>query len=186
MLLDLTELNKLWISAYDGQVDALQVINEAQTKLPNVTLQLFDLDKVAGSRHLLLATFNAWKSYNSSRRISRSLRMEILLFVSGTGQITEAIDRVGINTKTRKTATLALVSSDDEAKNASTFLNQAFDKDSNDKMLDKWTEHRRESVQAVYAISTKELKAAMRESEGTEKAIERIAIERSAMLAIGR
>lgn len=174
------------MSAYDGQVDTPQILKEAQIKLPNVTLQLFDLDKVAGSRHLLLATFNAWKSFNSKRRISRSLGMEILLFVSGTGQINEAIGRVGIITKTRKTATLALVSSDDEAKKASAFLSQAFHKDSNDKLLDEWTEYRRRSLQTLYAVSNKELEAAKREGEGIEKAIERIAIERSAMLAIGR
>ena len=161
-------------------------MREAQIRLPKVTLQLFDLDKVAGSRHLLLATFNAWRSFNSRRRISRSLGMEILLFVSGTGQITEAIERVGVNTKTRKTATLAVVSSDDEAKNAAALLDHAFHNSSSDKLLDEWTEHRMKSVQALYLISTKELGAAKREGEGVEKAIERIAIERSAMLAIGK
>ncbi len=75
-------------------------ITEFQAAFPNVTVQLFDLDRVAGSRHLLLATINAVKSYDSKRRISRSLGMEILLFVSGTRQISEAVKRVGISPET--------------------------------------------------------------------------------------
>ena len=161
-------------------------MKEAQEKLQGTTIQLVDLDKVAGSRHLLLSTFNALSSYNSNRRISRSLAMEILLFVSGTGQITEAIERVGISPKTSRTAAVALVSSDVEAQRVENFLVDAFKKKADDKLLDKWTKQRRASVQGVYRISSKELIAAARENEKIEKAIERLAIERSAMLAIAK
>ena len=186
MLFELTKLGKLWISAFDGQVDAAHVMKEAQDKLQGITIQLIDLDKVAGSRHLLLSTFNALKSYNSSRRISRSLGMEILLFISGTGQITEAIERVGISSKTSRTAALALVSSDHEAQRVENFLVEAFKKKADDKLLDEWSKRRRASVQEVYGISSKELVAATRKNEKIEKAIERLAIERSAMLAIAK
>jgi tRNA threonylcarbamoyladenosine modification (KEOPS) complex Cgi121 subunit len=186
LLFDLTAQSKLWVSAFEGQVDAAHVLKEAQEKLQGTTIQLFDLDKVAGSRHMLLATFNALSSYNSNRRISHSLAMEILLFVSGTGQIVEAIKRVGISPKTSRTAALALVFSDVEAQRVENFLVDAFRKKADDTLLDSWTKQRRASVQGVYGISNKELGAATRENEKVERAIERLAIERSAMLAIAK
>jgi len=186
LLLELTEQYRLWISAFDGQVNAAQLMKEAQEKLPSTTIQLIDLDKVAGSRHLLLSTFNALSSYNSNRRISRSLAMEILVFVSGTSQITEAIERVGISPKTSKTVALALVSSNDEVREVENFLVDVFNKKADDTLLDRWTKARRTSVRRVYGITSKELIAAARNDEKIENAIERLAIERSAMLAIAK
>ena len=150
------------------------------------TTQLFDLDRVAGSRHVLLATFNAVKSYDSKRRISRSLAMEILLFVSGTRQISEAVRRVGINPETERTAALAVLPANvDQAKMAE-YLAGIFKEKDDDSLLDKWTTLRRSTVMRIFGIEDKELKAAMRDDERIERAIERLAIERSAMLAIAK
>ena len=88
-------------------------MKEVNERFPDATVQLFDLDRVAGSRHLLLATYNARSLINSSRRISRSLGMELLLFVSGTRQITEALERVGINAETKRSAVIVLATSDE-------------------------------------------------------------------------
>jgi tRNA threonylcarbamoyladenosine modification (KEOPS) complex Cgi121 subunit len=112
--------------------------------------------------------------------------MEILLFVSGSGQITEAIERVGISPKTSRTAALAVVPSETEAERVENYLVDAFKKKADDKLLDKWSKQRRTLVRKVYGISSKELIAAAREKEKIEKAIERLAIERSAMLAIAK
>lgn len=175
----------MWISAFEGKVDAASIMREADEKCPNAMVQLFDLDRVAGSRHLLLASYNAVKSYNSSRRISRSLGMEILLFVSGTRQITQALERVGINRETTRSAVLVIAASDEAITTLSNLLIENFHQKDQDKLIDTWTEERRVMVQRVFGIGSKELKATISTRE-VEKAIERLAIERSAMLAIAK
>jgi KEOPS complex subunit Cgi121 len=176
---------KVWISAYHGSANPTQ-LSRVQAQFPKVAVQLFDLDRIAGSRHILLATFNAVKSYDSKRRISRSLGMEILLFISGTRQISEAIKRVGITSKTRRTAVLSVLPADADQSKVSDSLSEIFGEKEDDSLLDKWTSLRRSRVVKTFGMGDKELKAASRAGELIEKAIERLAIERSAMLAIAK
>ncbi|MGA3296302.1 MAG: KEOPS complex subunit Cgi121 [Candidatus Bathyarchaeia archaeon] len=186
MHFDLEEFrSKVWISSFKGKIDAATIMQAVQEKNPNATIQLFDLDRIAGSRHLFLAAYNAEKSYNSRRRISRSLSMEILLFVSGTRQITEALERVGINRATTRSAVLAIASSDQAITKISNLLIEKFNQNDDDRLLDIWTKERRASVRRVFNIGIKELKATYRSGE-MDKAIEKLAIERSAMLAIAK
>ena len=136
---------------------------------------------------MLLATFNAVKSYESKRRVSRSLGMEILLFVSGTRQIAEAIKRVGITPKTKRTAVIGVLPGNSDQSKLAAFLGEIFGgKDDDDSLLDRWTALRKSKVVRTFGIGDKELKAVLRDGEAAEKAIERLAIERSAMLAIAK
>jgi len=135
---------------------------------------------------MLLATFNAVKSYESKRRVSRSLGMEILLFVSGTRQIAEAIKRVGITPKTRRTAVIGVLPGNSDQSKLAAFLGEIFGGKDDDSLLDRWTVLRKSKVVRTFGIGDKELKAVLRDGEAAEKAIERLAIERSAMLAIAK
>ena len=135
---------------------------------------------------MLLATFNALKSYESKRRISRSLGMEVLLFISGTRQISEAIKRVGITRKTTRTAVLSVLPAATDQLKVADSLAEIFRERDDDSLLDKWTSLRRSKVLRTFRIGDKELKAALRDGEVVEKAIERLAIERSAMLTISK
>ena len=173
------------MTAFHGSADATQ-LTQFQTAFPNATVQLFDLDRVAGSRHLLLATFNAVKSFDSKRRISRSLGMEILLFVSGTRQISEAVKRVGVTPKTVRTAATTILASSADYSMVADYIAGVLNGKGDDSLLDHWTSLRRSTVVRTFGIGEKELKATLREDEKTEKAIERLAIERSAMLAIAK
>ena len=186
MLFELPGLDRqVWITAFRDTVDPSRLA-KFQVEHPEVTIQLFDLDRVAGSRHILLATFNAVKSYKSKRRISRSLAMEILLFVSGTRQISEAVKRVGVSPQTRRTAALSLSSMNADQSKIAKFLTGIFKDKGDDSLLEKWTSLRRATVLKTFGIGKKELKATRRSHERTERAIERLAIERSAMLAIAK
>ena len=186
MLFELTEFNcKVWISAFDGRADAASIIGTVNDRFPEATIQLFDIDRVAGTRHLLLAAYNAEKSFNSKRRISRSLGMELLLFVSGTTQITEALERVGINMETKRSAIIVLATSDDMIASISSMLGEAFRRKEDDRLLDRWSDERIASVQRTFKIGVGELRATNRTGE-VEEAVQKLAIERSAMLAIAK
>jgi tRNA threonylcarbamoyladenosine modification (KEOPS) complex Cgi121 subunit len=111
--------------------------------------------------------------------------MEILLFVSGTRQITEALERVGINQETTRSAALAIASTEQEITTIVNLLIEKFNRNDDDKLLDIWTKERRASVRRVFGIGIKELKATYRVG-GMDMAIEKLAIERSAMLAIAK
>jgi tRNA threonylcarbamoyladenosine modification (KEOPS) complex Cgi121 subunit len=111
--------------------------------------------------------------------------MEILLFVSGTRQITEALERVGINQGTTRSAVLAIASTEQEITTIVNLLIEKFNRNDDDRLLDIWAKERRASVRRVFGIGSKELKATYRVG-GINMAIEKLAIERSAMLAIAK
>lgn len=175
----------VWISAFDVKPEDVELVLRAmQQKFPGVSVQLVDLDKVAGSRYLFLATVDAVKSFRSSQPIARSLSMEILLYVAANRQIGEALKSVGISAGTRKFAAIAEGESKEIVLEAAAKLRELFKKEDNDELLDQWDRGRVDNVRSVLAIGDKELRALRHKNEDLAKAVERLAIERSAMLAI--
>lgn len=175
----------VWISAFDVKPkDVELVLRSSQQKFPAVSVQLVDLDKVAGSRYLFLATFNALKSFRSAQPIAHSLSMETLLYVAANKQIGEALKIAGVSPETKHVAAIAEGERKVQVLEAAAYLRQLLASKENDELLDKWDKVRVENVRSVFGIGDKELRATIRGNEGLFEAIERLAIERSAMLAI--
>jgi len=64
--------------------------------------QLFDHRLIWGYRHLHSALWHAEKANKTESMISRSLAMEILLYIAGCRQIKKAIELIGIQEDTNK------------------------------------------------------------------------------------
>jgi tRNA threonylcarbamoyladenosine modification (KEOPS) complex Cgi121 subunit len=175
----------VWISAFDTKLAHVEhVLQRIQEKLPGVCAQLVDLDRVAGSRYLFLATFNAIKSFHTNQPISRSLGLEILLYVAANRQISVSLIRVGITANTRRIAALAVGDSTDLVSAAEGLLAELLKSRSLDELVDEWPPQRVDNVLSGFGIGDKEVRAIIRKGEARTKAIERLAIERSAMLAL--
>jgi tRNA threonylcarbamoyladenosine modification (KEOPS) complex Cgi121 subunit len=177
----------IWISGFASRPSDLDlIIRTILEKYPHVNVQFVDLDKVPGSRFLFLATLNAMKSYHSPQRISKTLSMEILLFASANRQIDEAIRLVGMTPNTKKTAVVLVARSEKEASEAAGLLSQILKQNSTDALVDNWSAKRIRNVLSLFGIGSKELKAATRKNELKARVIERLAIERSALLTVRR
>ena len=175
---------QVWISAFNTKPRNIEkLLRSAAEKHPTTSVQLVDLDKVPGLRYLTLATVNASKSFHSKQPIAKTLTMEILLYVSGQKQINEALTRVGVTPQTRRVAAIAVGDSSDQVSAASKFLTETLEQGSDDRLLDDWPQARVENVRSGFEIGEKELKAVIRKKEPVTVAIERLAVERSAMLA---
>jgi tRNA threonylcarbamoyladenosine modification (KEOPS) complex Cgi121 subunit len=175
----------LWVSAFDTKPQSIeQLLRNAAEKYPDVSVQCVDLNRVPGSHYLLLATVNALKSYHSKQPIAKSLGMELLLYISGSKQINEALTRVGVTSETNRIAALTVGSSSDHVSGMANYLEQMLGQHGRDDLLDDWSKSRIENVRLGFEIGDKELKAMIRTKEPTTSAIERLAIERSAMVAL--
>jgi len=175
----------VWMSAFETKPQSIeQLLRSAAEKCPDVSVQCVDLDRVPGSHYLLLATVNALKSYSSKQPIAKSLGMELLLYISGNGQINEALTRVGVTSETNRTAALAVGNSSNQVSATGNYLEQMLGQHGRDDLLDDWPRSRIANVRSGFEIGDKELKAIIRTKEPITSAIERLAIERSAMLAL--
>ena len=92
--------------------------------------------------------------------------------------------RVGITTSTKRIAAIVVGDSTDRVSVAGSFLAELLNNRSRDELLDEWSPERVDNVRSGFEIGEKELRAIIRKGEARTKAIERLAIERSAMLAI--
>jgi tRNA threonylcarbamoyladenosine modification (KEOPS) complex Cgi121 subunit len=160
------------------------ILNEVRKKHATISAQFVDLDKVPGSRYLFLATLNALRSFHSSQPISRTLAMEILLYVSGNRQISEAIQLVGMTSETKRIAVVLVGETAEEVSAVAELVGQILNQRNNDELLDQWSSARMGNVLAIFDIGPKELKATTRNGEEKAQAIERLAIERSALVAL--
>ena len=173
-----------WISAFNTRPrDPEELFRITAEKCPAVSIQLLDLDTVPGQRYLKLATINAIKSFHSKQPIARTLAMELLLYISAEKQIVKALKRVGITPATRRVAALAVGGKSDEVIAAANFLAAMLGQESQDQLVDEWSRQRIESVRSSFDIGGKELEATIQKNETESMAVERLAVERSAMLA---
>ena len=156
----------VWISAFDTKPDDVEgILQTIQRKYPDVSIQLVDLNKVAGSRYLFLATYNAVKSFRSKQPIAHSLGMEILLYVAGNRQISEALKNVGITPETRKVAAIAVGKSSVQVLEFAAAFRDILKKEESDDLVDKWDQDRINRVRSVFGIGDKEIKALHHKNE---------------------
>ena len=141
------------------------------------------MDKVPGQHYLTLAAVNAIKSFRSKQPIAKTLGMELLVYVSGEKQIGVALKRVGVTHQTRRIAVLAVGESTDQLAGIRTFLVETLGEESNDQLLDDWPKSRVDNVRSGFDIGEKEIKAVIRKKEPVTATLDRLAVERSAMLA---
>jgi tRNA threonylcarbamoyladenosine modification (KEOPS) complex Cgi121 subunit len=166
--------------------DPQSILTTIRREFDEATIQFVDLDKTVGHRHILLATYNALKSYSLERMISRSLAVEILLYISAERQITDAFARIGVNTATKRIGIIATSSSDEIFPLIKEHLAKSFDEDCNDELLDEWTEERCERVRETFGLSDKEIATVTRRGDSNQQSIQRLTIEKSALLIVRR
>jgi tRNA threonylcarbamoyladenosine modification (KEOPS) complex Cgi121 subunit len=68
---------------------------------PKSAILFIDTGAVAGIHHLYACILNSLKGFAQKNNISKSLNVEILLYLSGYRQISKAIERCGLSKTTR-------------------------------------------------------------------------------------
>ncbi len=79
----------------DNMEDFLDRIKKI-SKEKNITIQALDADKLAGEEHIRFAVEKAMNSFKAGTNIANDLAKEIMIYASGTRQISKAM-RLGIH-----------------------------------------------------------------------------------------
>ncbi|MFX0014509.1 MAG: KEOPS complex subunit Cgi121 [Promethearchaeota archaeon] len=77
------------------------ILNQISTEYSLSAVQLFDNRYIWSYRHLYSAVWHALNAKNSNQMISKSLSMEVLLYVAAQRQIKKAITLLGIRESTK-------------------------------------------------------------------------------------
>jgi len=176
---------KIMITALvNDNLDPQAILTATRQEFGDATIQFVDLDKTTGHRHILLATYNALKARSLDRMISRSFAIEILLYVAAERQITQAFTRIGVQTETKRIGVVATSNLAEILSQIKKHLAKSFNQECNDDLLDEWTEQRCEAIRGLFGMTDKEIQTVTRSGDSVRHSIQRLAIERSALLVV--
>ncbi len=143
--------------------------------------QVFDADRVAGWEHLFFATVNAVKAHEAGTAISRSLAIEVLLYVSCQDQISRALEIVGVTPSTERVALLVLDDGKEAAEKAFGRAPVALGRD--DASVLGLDAEKCVRIKETFGVSDSEIEAV----GGSElDALTRLVVERGALLPLRR
>ncbi|NHJ49739.1 MAG: hypothetical protein FK733_18250 [Asgard group archaeon] len=91
----------------------VEKLNKIETKFVETYLFLLDADAIAGIKHLQSCIYFGIKAFQQKTNTANSLKAEILLYISGNRQISKAIQKVGLSTKSSDILLVQLVKNDE-------------------------------------------------------------------------
>ncbi len=157
-----------------------EVVDSVRGVNPDLCIQLFDSDKVAGADHLRFAVLNAMKAFASKTNVSETLAIEILLYASGRTQIGEAIRLLGTTDNTKNLALLIVADNETLICESLAKIHSLVPGTVDDSILDKWNA---EEVVRLFDIKEEEIRAVRRRGESLKSSIYRLVLERMAILS---
>jgi tRNA threonylcarbamoyladenosine modification (KEOPS) complex Cgi121 subunit len=163
----------------EGTLKQLRSINN------RAEVQLVKADLIAGPEHLQSAARNAVYSFKGERRRSKSLAMELLLYLSCQRQIAKAIGFLGVDSKDSRVVLVALSESKDGigelARRAESIVGGVHD----DGQIEIGTKHKMAKLQQSYGVTVKEMDSTRSQGETDSAVLKRLIVERSALLDLG-
>src|SRR2546428_6067030 len=145
-------------------------------------VQLLKADLVAGPEHLHFAARNALYSFKGKRRRSKSLAMELLLYISCQRQIAKAITLLGVDSQDSRIAIVALSQSKEALEGLAREAQSIVRGKQDDDLIEIRSKERITKLQRSYGITTSEMEAARFRGEANFSVLKRLIVERSALL----
>src|SRR5438132_12199984 len=145
--------------------DPEQTLKQLRSINKQSEVQLVKADLIAGAEHLKLAARNALSSFKGPRRRSKSLAVELLLYISCQRQIAKAIRFLGVDSKDSRIAIVALSESraalEELAREAQSIVGGTPDDD----LIEIQSEERMAKLKRSYGITSRAMEAARFEGE---------------------
>ena len=159
--------------------DVDELLSGLNRAISPAVFQIFDATRIAGWRHLYMAAVNAVGAYESGTTISRGLGIEVLLYASCQGQISRALDVVGVGPGSKNLALVVLRDGPGEAEAA---FEKAVDilGEANDSVLGL-DEAKFREIAKVFGVSENELEAV---GGQRDEALTSLLVEKGALLPL--
>ncbi|HTY75414.1 MAG TPA: KEOPS complex subunit Cgi121 [Candidatus Nanoarchaeia archaeon] len=145
-------------------------------------IQFFDADLVATWQHLYFAVLNAIMNLRSSRRISKSIAVETVLYACAQKQIQKAIDIIGLKPNCENAA-LVVICEDEASATAGLDKVSKFLGSMPDDSVLELSKLKIERIRKAFDITQTELTTASASGVNEEQALVDLVVERVALLS---
>jgi KEOPS complex subunit Cgi121 len=187
----LTEISKFeeyrtYFTVYSFHVkeplDANNLLKNLREVSTDLDVQIVDLDRIAGRKHLYFAALNAVHAFERGTNISRTLAVEFLLYASAQKQISEAIKMMGLDQNTRSIAVIAIGRDEQSIRRFAEKLPSLTNASDDDALPDQWSEEKTQNLLSIFKIPKRELQAMSGKKTPRKETIQKLIIERVALL----
>ncbi|MEM1689647.1 MAG: KEOPS complex subunit Cgi121 [Candidatus Hadarchaeales archaeon] len=144
------------------------LMNQLSDVRSGAVVQALDADSVAGISHVLHAIYLALSGWERGKRFTRRLELEILCYAAADHQISEAIAKVGISSRTKRVVVVSLAESREGALEAIAKISRQV-KIRIDFEILKMNPSKQKRLRNLFKISKEEMKAASIEELIMEK-----------------
>ncbi len=186
MLTDKIGSYSIFVQGFKGArvPDSESALKHLREAFPDVDLQLLRADRVAGWEHITFAARNALDSFKGKEKRAHHLSMEFLLYAAGEHQIVEAIKLLGVTPSTQEIVFIGISQKDVELQAAVRKVTEIVSGIPDDTVLDIETKGKVVSLKKAYNVSGKQLSSTRTLGESDERVLQRLIIEKSALLAL--
>jgi len=168
----------------EGRTELKEILDWMQEQ--DVPAQVFDAESIAGWQHVYYAVVNALAAFRTEENITRSLPIEILLYVSGQDQIDKALQIAGLKDITSALCLVVVASSEEETNSVQEQFQQHFNLRRDDSVLEIQNKGKLGHLKEVFSISDREIMAVAKGELRSEEALRGLIIERGALLVTKR
>jgi KEOPS complex subunit Cgi121 len=172
----------------------IENLNSQENDFLETYLFLLDAEAVAGLKHLQACIFFSIKAFQQKLNTANSLKAEILLYLAGNRQINKAIQKVGVSEKTKEMLFLCLTKNAknknlEEAFFARFLQNQGIVFSSFAYNILEYHPKQFQKILKNLEITDKSIELIVDQSSNQytyEKVVEKLAIEKSALLNLNK
>ncbi|MCX8176187.1 MAG: KEOPS complex subunit Cgi121 [Candidatus Bathyarchaeota archaeon] len=168
------------------KIDNVEVfLAKLREKFPNISFQVFDADKIVSGKHIELAFLNAVKAFKLGKNISKNFSVEVTLYVSGQRQIKKAFELVGLTVETRN-ITLAIFNKENEAvtEEILSFIKSLVGGEVDNNIINIYSKEKTKKIMKTFKISNIEVKTLKTGKNNLNEVLEKLVLERVALLAV--
>ncbi|KON27855.1 hypothetical protein AC481_03590 [miscellaneous Crenarchaeota group archaeon SMTZ-80] len=168
-----------------GVLNYEEICSKIDKGYDDLEIQFVDPRKILGSNHIYFATLNALKAFKNKKNISKSLSIEILLYISGQKQIEAAIRLFGLQKKNRNLILIAVGEKKEDLKRLEQNVKKSLNVELDDSIIESYSKKKYDNIKRVFNISTLEIETVKRKSDDSKDILEKLIVERMAFLYAG-
>lgn len=168
-----------------GMLNYEEICSKIDKGYNNLEIQFVDPRKILGSNHIYFATLNALKAFKNKKNISKSLSIEILLYISGQKQIEAAIRLFGLQKKNRNLILVAVGEKKEDLKRLEQNVKKSLNVELDNSIIESYSKKKYDNIKRVFNISTLEIETVKRKSDDSKDVLEKLIVERMAFLYAG-
>lgn len=159
------------------------ILAKVKSLCRDVDVQLLSPRCLAGFDHIYFASLNALKAFKQGRNISRSPAMELAVYASAQRQIEKAIRYLGVKNSEGSVVIVALGPDKERVTSCVEAVAAMMGGRVQDSVIDITGNEKLEYVKRFFGITDAEVEAVRRHGEEEVKVVERLVVERMAVLS---